>query len=90
MTTQSIKLLKEKVRYFRCIVQDTRTPRISKILLLSALAYLSSPIDLIPDFIPVLGQLDDIVIVPTLIWLALLIVPLEVKTHADVVSRTAT
>ncbi len=88
MTIRSVEKLKEKVRYVRCIATDARTPRISKFLILAALAYLASPIDLIPDFIPVLGQLDDIVIVPALIWAALLFVPSEVKTHAYAVSKT--
>lgn len=61
----------------------------SKLLILSALAYLASPIDLIPDFIPLLGQFDDLVIVPALIWVALLLVPPEVKTYAQSVSTTA-
>lgn len=50
---------------------DPRVPRRAKWLAAAAVAYLASPIDLIPDFIPVLGQLDDLVIVPGLMWLAL-------------------
>ena len=82
MSPKPGKKLKERVRYFRCIALDARTPRLSKFLILAALAYLASPIDLIPDFIPVLGQLDDLVVVPTLIWVALLLVPPEVKAAA--------
>jgi len=89
VTISSVGKLKEKVRYFRCIAFDARTPRLSKFLILAALAYLASPIDLIPDFIPILGQLDDIVIVPAIIWAALLLVPSEVKTHAYEVSTAA-
>ena len=43
-----------------------------------AIAYALSPIDLIPDFIPVLGYLDDLIIVPVLVWLALKLVPIDV------------
>jgi len=38
-----------------------------------------SPIDIIPDFIPVLGQLDDVIIVPAIIWIALYFVPKDIK-----------
>jgi uncharacterized membrane protein YkvA (DUF1232 family) len=45
------------------LLEDDRVPRRAKVLLLLAIPYLASPIDLIPDFIPVLGQLDDAVLV---------------------------
>jgi uncharacterized membrane protein YkvA (DUF1232 family) len=50
----------------------------SKIILGAAVAYAISPIDLIPDFIPVLGHLDDIIILPLFVWISLKIVPAEV------------
>jgi uncharacterized membrane protein YkvA (DUF1232 family) len=87
--TLIVKKLKERVCYYRCIAVDERTPVVSKFLILAALAYLASPIDLVPDFIPILGQLDDLVIVPALIWGALLLVPSEVKAHAYEVSTQA-
>ncbi|HLD08771.1 MAG TPA: YkvA family protein [Methylophilaceae bacterium] len=52
-----------------------QTPLFAKILLGLAVAYLLLPFDLIPDFIPVLGQLDDVLIVPGLIYLALKMIP---------------
>jgi uncharacterized membrane protein YkvA (DUF1232 family) len=48
---------------FRRLLGDTRVPRSRKLALLLALGYLVMPIDLIPDFIPVAGQLDDAIIV---------------------------
>jgi len=86
MTSRYLGKIKRNVRYFRCIATDARTPRLAKFLLLAALAYLASPIDLIPDMIPVLGQLDDLLVVPALIWVALLLVPSVVKTDARTVA----
>lgn len=49
----------------------------AKVLLWLAVGYILLPFDLIPDFMPVIGQLDDLVIVPALIYLALKIIPAE-------------
>jgi uncharacterized membrane protein YkvA (DUF1232 family) len=46
------------------LFKHPQTPRSAKLVAIAVLAYLLSPIDLIPDFIPILGQLDDLVIVP--------------------------
>ena len=54
------------------------TPWYAKALLAFAVAYALSPIDLIPDFIPVLGYLDDVILLPVLIWLALRLLPAHV------------
>jgi uncharacterized membrane protein YkvA (DUF1232 family) len=48
-----------------------RTPKMTKILLGAAVAYAVTPVDLIPDFILVIGHLDDVFIVPALVFLAL-------------------
>ena len=55
--------------------KDPGTPWTAKIVIAVTVAYALSPIDLIPDFIPVLGQLDDLVIVPALIVVALRLIP---------------
>ncbi len=62
--------------------RDPRTPALPKALILLTLAYALSPIDLIPDFIPVLGYLDDIVIIPALISLSLRKMPKEILEDA--------
>ena len=54
------------------------TPLAAKILAVLVVAYAFSPIDLIPDFIPVLGYLDDVILVPLGIWLALKLIPKHV------------
>ena len=55
--------------------KDPETPALAKAIIIVAIAYATSPIDLIPDFIPVLGQLDDLIILPALIALALRLIP---------------
>lgn len=71
--------LKLELNYYRCLISHPRTPKVSRILLGAAIAYFLTPIDIIPDFIPILGHLDDILIVPGLIWLAMRLVPVEVS-----------
>jgi uncharacterized membrane protein YkvA (DUF1232 family) len=55
--------------------RDPRTPLVAKILSVAVVAYALSPIDLIPDFIPVLGYLDELLLMPLAIWVALKLVP---------------
>ena len=62
----------------KLLYTDSRTPKITKILLWIAIGYALSPIDLIPDFIPVIGHLDDIIIVPVLLYIAIKSVPKDV------------
>lgn len=58
--------------------QDPRVAWYAKLLAVCVVAYLFSPIDLIPDFIPVIGYLDDLILVPLGIWLVLKMIPPEV------------
>lgn len=62
--------------------RDPRTPWPARILAAVVVAYALSPIDLIPDFIPVLGYLDDLFLVPLGIWLVLRLIPGEVMADA--------
>ena len=61
--------------------RDPRTPLAAKIIAGSVAAYALSPIDLIPDFIPVLGYLDDVIIVPLGIMLAVRLVPEDLMSE---------
>lgn len=71
------KLKREIVALWFC-ARRPDTPVIAKITAAAVVAYAFSPIDLVPDFIPVLGLLDDLVLLPAGIWLALRLIPREV------------
>jgi uncharacterized membrane protein YkvA (DUF1232 family) len=60
---EGLRLLPDQVRLLRRLAADPQTPRGVRIGLVLLLAYLLSPIDLIPDFVPVLGYADDAIIV---------------------------
>jgi uncharacterized membrane protein YkvA (DUF1232 family) len=59
--------------YLAC--KDPRVPRRARVLAACIVAYAFSPIDLIPDFIPVLGYVDDLILLPLGIWVALKMIP---------------
>ena len=72
---QIARNLKVEFQVYRLVLSHPLTPKPAKWLLGLAIGYVLMPFDLIPDFIPVIGQLDDLVIVPGLIYLALKYVP---------------
>ena len=67
--------LKQEFEVYRLVLKHPETPLIAKFFLGLAVGYLLMPFDLIPDFIPVIGQLDEVVIIPILLYLALLFIP---------------
>lgn len=73
--------LKRDVPAVFLALKKEETPLIAKILAAVTTAYALSPIDLIPDFIPVLGYLDDIIVLPALIALTVRYIPPDVLTQ---------
>jgi uncharacterized membrane protein YkvA (DUF1232 family) len=61
--------------------RDPRVPWYAKFLAIAVAGYALSPIDLIPDFIPVIGYLDDLVILPLGIWLVISLIPGEIMVE---------
>ncbi len=81
--------LKIQVHALLLAYRDPRTPWYAKALAVLVAAYALSPIDLIPDFIPVLGQLDDLLLVPLGIALAVRLIPREVLADCRARAREA-
>lgn len=79
MVLQKLKSLaakfKQELAVYRLVLKHPQTPWLAKLFLGMAVAYLLMPFDLIPDFIPLIGQLDDLLIIPLLLYLALLFIP---------------
>src|SRR3954469_6649899 len=95
---QWARQIKQDVVALWIAARDPRTPLAAKILAVAVAGYALSPIDLIPDFIPVLGYLDDVIIVPLGIMLVVRLIPPEIMAeHRDLaaaaqerpISRTA-
>jgi len=74
--------LKDETFVIYLAAKDTRTPWYAKMVVFLTIAYALSPIDLIPDFIPILGYLDDLIIVPGGIALAIWLIPAGVLDDA--------
>ncbi len=86
-TLAALRRLRWRQRFevARAIARDRRVPRRVRWLPLALAVYLAFPIDVIPDFIPVLGQLDDVLAVALVLWLLVRLVP-----HAVIEEHLAT
>jgi uncharacterized membrane protein YkvA (DUF1232 family) len=82
--------LKREIFALYLAFRDPRTPWYARLWALLVLAYALSPIDLIPDFVPVLGYLDDLVLIPLGIALALRMIPPGVMDDARLAANDAT
>ncbi|HVF24569.1 MAG TPA: YkvA family protein [Anaerolineales bacterium] len=80
--------LKNEAYAIYLAAKDPRTPWYAKALIYFVVAHTFSPIDLIPDFIPVLGYLDDLIITPLGIALAVRLIPAEVLAEARLTVAT--
>lgn len=78
------KKLKRNIFVLYLAYKDERVPWYAKLFTACVVAYAFSPIDLIPDFIPVLGYLDDVIIIPLGIMFALKMIPNEVLSACEV------
>ena len=78
------KNLKRQIFILYFAYKDERVPWYAKVFTACVVAYAFSPIDLIPDFIPILGYLDDIIIVPFGIMFALKMIPKSVTSDCEV------
>lgn len=81
---QRARALKNEAFAVYLAAKDPRTPWYAKALIFFVVAHTFSPIDLIPDFIPVLGYLDDLIITPGGLWLAVRLIPPEVLAEARI------
>ena len=73
-----LRKIAEWVRFIRDVASDERIPARTKAILLGMLAWLASPVDLIPDFIPILGYFDDLIVIVLLLDFAFNELPIEV------------
>lgn len=76
-----VRSFKRELIVYQRVLRDDRTPVVAKLFLGLAFGYLCLPFDLIPDFIPVIGHLDDAVIIPALVFIALQFIPAEIVTE---------
>jgi uncharacterized membrane protein YkvA (DUF1232 family) len=78
---QWARALKRNITLLWLAAREPRTPFAAKLLAGFVAAYALSPIDLIPDFVPIVGLLDDLLLVPAGIWLALRLIPADLRSE---------
>ena len=83
------RVLRRDTHAIRLASRDPRMPWTVKFLAIAVAGYALSPIDLIPDFVPVLGYLDDLIIVPLGIWLVIALIPEDVMREYRAMASAA-
>jgi uncharacterized membrane protein YkvA (DUF1232 family) len=81
--------LRRDVHAVYLAARDPRVPWYAKLLAVAVAGYALSPVDLIPDFIPVIGYFDDLIIVPLGIWLVIWLIPEEIMAEYRAVADEA-
>jgi uncharacterized membrane protein YkvA (DUF1232 family) len=85
---QWAKTIKRDARALYSAARDPRVPWYAKVLAIAVAAYAASPIDLIPDFIPVLGYLDDLIVVPLGVVFVIKLIPPDVMAEHRALAET--
>ena len=74
--------MKKKIKYYlkliELVAKDEQLPKAARWMAGATVAYALSPLDLIPDFIPILGQLDDLLILPVMVFITIRLIPEEI------------
>jgi len=83
---QWARALKRDIHAVALAARDPRVPWYARALAIAVAAYALSPIDLIPDFIPVLGYLDDLILIPLGLWAVLRLIPADVLAEYRVIA----
>jgi uncharacterized membrane protein YkvA (DUF1232 family) len=81
---RQVARLKQETLALSLAYRDPRVPWYAKVFAAGVVAYAFSPLDLIPDFVPVLGYLDDLILVPLGLALALRMIPPEVMAESRI------
>lgn len=76
------KLVKSNLIILHIAFKDSRTPWYAKAMIFLVIAYALSPIDLIPDFIPIIGLLDDLILLPIGIYISIQLIPQNILFDA--------
>src|SRR6516162_6920040 len=85
----SALLVKRDVHAIYCAARDPRVPWYAKALAICVAGYALSPIDLIPDFVPILGYMDDVIIVPLGILIVVKLIPPEIMAEHRALAAAA-